>query len=283
MQEVEQWCCRWSPTLGSLEDTHENVWGTKTYDPETDIEKPTVFFGLYGLPDFMALWKHKGPKAVLWAGSDIRHFMNGYWLDTEGEIRLNPEPIARWIDENCGNYVENEVEWAALLSVGIIPTVRPSFLGDVNDFPMSYEWSEKPKLYTSVSGNDFELYGWDRIGQLAIDNPNVEFHLYGNTVEWPTNLRNVFVHGRVPNEQMNEEIKHMQGALRLTRFDGFSEIIAKSLLMGQYPVSLIPYPHALKPEEIGKLHDLKEPNKGRDFYITNLNNYPWNVQNNRTT
>jgi len=67
MQKVKH---RWSPTLGALEDTPENIWGTEEYNPETDSELPTVFCGLYGLPDFYALWRHKGKKWVWWsAGS----------------------------------------------------------------------------------------------------------------------------------------------------------------------------------------------------------------------
>ena len=76
-----KWQCKWSPTLGELEATHQEVWGTSDYVSD---ETPTVFFGLYGLPDFYALWRHKGRKCILWTGSDIRHFRDGYWLDEKG-------------------------------------------------------------------------------------------------------------------------------------------------------------------------------------------------------
>src|SRR5210317_1709798 len=85
--------CRWSPTLGELEDTAENIWGIKEYNPETDKDKPCVFFGLYGLPDFWALWRHRGKKWILWAGSDIIHFQNGYHLEYGGAIKIGAEPL----------------------------------------------------------------------------------------------------------------------------------------------------------------------------------------------
>ena len=275
---MSKWQCRYAPSLGALEDTPGNVWGTLPY---TDPEAPAVFMGLYGLPDFIALWRHKGKKAILWCGSDITHFKNGYWLDDKGEIRLPSRQLAVWINKHCENYVENKVEQKALQGLGIGAIVVPSFLGDVKKFAVSYQWSEKPKLYTSVSGDNFELYGWDRIPQLAEDNPDVEFHLYGASV--PTDrflpaegIKNVFHHGRVPKEQMNEEIAKMQGGLRLTQFDGFSEIIAKSVLMGQWPVSLIEYPHVLKLNEICLLKEKKEPNlEGRRYYQNAINKYPW--------
>jgi len=282
MQETEI-KCRWAPSLGLLEGTSDAVWGTTPYNPETDLDKPCVFFGLYGFPDFYALWRHRGKKWILWAGSDITHFRNGYWLDEKGEIRVDPQAFSDWIIENCESWVENDVERIALNGWGIESQICPSFMGNSDDFEISYQPSEKPKVYTSVSGNNFKLYGWDKIPQLAQENPNIEFHLYGNTEPpFPDTVfkpANIFIHGRVSKEEMNREIRDMQGALRLTEFDGFSEILAKSVLMGQWPVSLIEYPHMLEVSEINKLKNKTEPNiLGYRYYKGVLNNYPWNLK-----
>lgn len=276
MQEVTY--CRWSPTLGELEDTAEKIWGTPAY--ENDRDAPVVFFGLYGLPDFYTLWRHRGKKYILWTGSDITNFKNGYWLEEGGKIALNPRPLARWINKYCESWCENVVEQNALQIAGIYAQVCPSFLGNVKSYSLSFVPNNVPKLYTSVSGNNFELYGWHRIPELAKKNPDIEFHLYGNTIKPPYKFTdNVILHGRMPKEQMNVEIEKMQGALRLTSFDGFSEILAKSVLWGQWPVSLIKYPHMLLPTELGYFREKREPNKaGREFYLENLNKYPWNIK-----
>lgn len=270
---------RWAPSLGDFEDTPEHIWGTRPYYFEKHSTERVVFCGLYGLQDFAALQKHKGKKYVWWCGSDIRHFLDGYWIDEHGRNRIPPEVLAPWLEKHCENYVENMAEYKALFRVGIMATIRPSFLGDVDAYPLSYEHSERPKLYTSVSGDDFDLYGWDKIPRLAEENPHIEFHLYGNTktLTHLFKLPNVIQHGRVPKEQMNEEIKHMQGALRLTEFDGFSEILAKSVLMGQWPVSVIPYLHMLQLQDIKTLHERTLPNtEGRAHYHQWLNDFPWN-------
>lgn len=276
MQEEIKWKCRWSPTLGELESTAEEIWGTEEY--EGDRDDPTVFFGLYGLPDFYTLWRHRGPKCILWAGTDIIHFINGYWLDNAGKIKIDPDALAKWIDEECDSFVENKVEQKALRDVGIISEIVPSFLGRVEDYKLEYTWRDKTKLYTSVSGNNFKQYGWDKIYKLAQDNPDIEFHLYGNTEPFPvpTLFSNIIQHGRIPKEQMNEEIKKMTGALRLTEFDGFSEIIAKSLLWGQWPVSLIQYPHTVALENIRMTRLFDRPNtEGREWLLSKVNKYPW--------
>ncbi len=263
---------RVAPSIGELERTFEEAWGLETYNPETDKDEPTVFVGLYGLDDFYQLWRHKGKKWLWWAGSDIRHLRDGYWLDEKGKIKLISHPLAKWIQNNCESWVENGVEYDDLRKLGIKSQICPSFLGDVNDYKVEYKYNEVTKLYASVSGDDFELYKWHEIEKLAAKYPQIEFHLYGNTKEWKA--KNTIVHGRVPKEQMNEEIKTMQGGLRLLEFDGFSEVIAKSVLWGQWPVSAIEYPHTLKVSEIGLLK--KEPNlKGREYYLEKLNKYTW--------
>ena len=271
----ETYCCRMAPSIGKLEAEPGEIWGTKDYDPSTDKELPTVFFGLYGLPDFFELWRHRGKRFVFWAGTDITHFKNGYWLDDEGEISVNPNVLARWLNENCEHWVENEVEAMALRMLGISPKVCPSFLGDVSKFQIEFKSEEKIRLYTSVSGDNFKLYGWDEIPELARRNPDIELHLYGNTIPFLT-APNVVEHGRVPKEQMNEEIKSMTGALRLTKFDGCSELIVKAMLWGQWPISpFIDYPYILK--DLNELKSKRLPNiEGRNHYLKILNQFPWN-------
>lgn len=277
MQEVIY--CRTAPSIGELEGNCNDVWGTKEYpiyDPP--LEAPAVFFGLYGFRDFTTLWKHQGKKYILWAGSDIRHFQNDYWLDELGTIRIPSESLAKWINAHCESWVENEVEAEALERMGITSQVCPSFLGDVKDYEIEFEPSPNPKLYASVSGNDFALYQWSKIELIAAKNPKLEFHLYGNTVPWHSTNPNVIVHGRVPKEQMNREIKKMHGAIRPLPFDGFSEVLAKSILWGQYPVSEITYKHMYKMDNLDLIQYMKEPNiAGRNHYLKTLNAYPWNT------
>ncbi len=272
--------CRWSPTLGKLEDTAEKIWGTTQY--EGDLDEPTVFFGLYGLPDYYTLWRHRGRRWILWAGSDIKHFQAGYWLEDGGAIKLDSESLAQWINKYCESWVENDVERQALADLGIEAQVQQSFLGDVNEFPVSFVPNDRPKVYLSVSGNNFKEYGFHLIEEIS-DQCDVDFYLYGSD-EWESKKSNVFVRGRVPKEQMNKEVISMQCGLRLNEFDGFSEITAKSILWGQYPFvwSTFKY-HGIesfsnKQELVTLLNSLKDrkiPNPIRPFYVTNLNRYPW--------
>ena len=89
--------------------------------------------------------------------------------------------------------------------------------------------------------------------------PDIKFYLYGNTVPWKA-PKNVIVRGRLTQKEMDEEIKTMTGALRMVQFEGFSEILAKSILWGQKPISVIEY------------------NYDRKSLLKVVNNFPWNLK-----
>lgn len=287
---MQKWQCRIAPSLGDGFAGHPNdVWGTVPY---TNPDEPCVFFGMYGLRDYQVFYAHRGEKRILWCGSDIRNYLRGYWLDKTGEQRVDVKFPSIWkpIKDNgiwgatseIISYVENDLEAIALASKDVPSIVVPSFLGDVNKYQPQEIRTDKERYYTSVSGDDFELYGWDEIPDLAKKNPDTEYHLYGNmqAPQWADSkdivdtLRglnattryylsthpNITVHGRVSQEQMDEETKTMTGALRLTRFDGASEILVKSTLWGQKPIS--PYIHY---DWLGN----------RDKLISIVNKYPW--------
>lgn len=270
---MRKWQCRIAPSLGDGFAGHPNdVWGTIPY---TDPTEPAVFFGMYGVQDLQVFQQHTGIKHILWAGSDIRNMLNGYWLDTDGTSRMPGAPDV--LIQEGYHFVENELERLALSSLpGIFEEdveVVPSFLGNVTDYPVQ-KIKKKKQYYTSVSGDDFTLYGWNEIDKWAEKHPDVEFHLYGNRKPWYSTKENIVVHGRLPQAEMNRQIKCMTGAIRLTRFDGFSEIIAKSILWGQTPVS--PYIHY---QGIAREIDgAQKPD--REDWITRLNDYPWHVKNN---
>lgn len=269
-----------APSIGELEGPHELVWKTTEYK---DPHAPTVFFGCYGLPDFFAIHQHKGKRWVFWAGSDITHLQNGYWLEDGGTLRLDPTDMAAWLNKNAENWCENEVERKALEDMGIDAKVGQSFMGDIHEYTVTYKQNDRPSVYMSVSGDNFSLYGWDIVEQIA-DKCDVDFHMYGSD-NWTSVHPNVIVHGRVPKEQMNEEIKNMQSGLRLTvTMDGFSEITAKSILWGQYPIvaESFGYKHITSFRDLRnlvfQLNNLRYkagPNPARLYYKEHLNKFPW--------
>lgn len=288
MNYSKDYHCRWAKSLGELENTHQEIWGTKEYRFPRDIYKPTVFFGLYDIRDYLALRLHRGKKYVLWAGSDIENLANDF-LFNNGKLKWLsekccglPEFLAKGLDD-AQHYVENDYEHNKLVLEGIPSKVVPSFLGKIDDFPISYKQADIAKVFVSGHFGREKEYGFELVERLAKATfGHCIFYLYG--AKWSSKLLNVICCGVNSKEQFNEDLRNYQAGLRLNESDGFSEVIAKSILSGQYPISRLKYEgidsYETEEELIGLLKNLKnkrEPNyKIRQYYVNRINCYPWN-------
>lgn len=170
---------------------------------------------------------HWRTKVVFWCGGDI--------------VSLRKRKWAQWIFKGAINICENEREQKALADIGIESKIEPGIVDSMQDIPVSFTPSKTPHVYIAVHPSREKEYGLRLIEKIAPMVPDVMFHVYGNTII--TNEKNIFYHGKVSDEWFNDDIKNYQAALRLNTFEGFSEILAKSAIMGQYPISVIPYPH----------------------------------------
>ncbi len=279
--------CRYAPSLGELEGTPKEVWGTDVYNRKKHRNESTVFFGLYDMRDYVSLWNHRGKRWVLWCGSDITNLKNNFLLN-DGKLKKIskifsgfPRMLDRWLSHNVEHWVENEAEKFALLGLGIKSKICPSFMGNKYAYEITYEWRKDPQVYLSASNGRQKEYGWEIVENIADKLPMITFHLYG--ANWITHKKNVIIHGRVQKEQMNDEVKKMQCGLRLNEFDGFSEVTAKSILWGQYPITKIPNNgiQYFKDENelIGQLRKLTityKPNTDvRNYYLKRFNSFPW--------
>ena len=282
---------RTSSSIIGFREKAEKIWKLERYRFPQDIFKPVVFFGCYHIGDYFHYFVNRGKKTIVWAGSDI--------------LALKRSKIP-WhlLFKNAKHYCENEVEQKGLASKGISAEIKPSFLEDVNDFPVCFKPAERPQVFLSGHPEREREYGFGLVLELAHRLPDIDFHIYG--VKWTNELimpyidsvdintwvkykekrvklKNVIYHGRVSPEQFNEEIRNYHCGLRLNKHDGFSEIIAKSVLMGQYPISRIKYPYIdnYETEEelitlLKELKNKKEPNLStRQFWQIIVNNYPW--------
>lgn len=231
---------------------------------------------MYHIGDYARFLWHKGKKKVIWCGSDILNLRdNKVW-----------QIMIHW--RKAEHLCENEVEAILLKLFRIEPKVQPLCFDDPKQFELSYKQSEKPHVYVCCHSGEEQQYGVNMIEGIAWATPLITYHIYGTKKEvWhytsnPSvqfNMEtpiNVIYHGRVSNEQFNEEIKEYQAGLRLNDFDGFAEVLAKSVLMGQYPISRISYPFIDYAKDISSLiallndlHNKKKPNEEARKYWLN--------------
>ncbi len=237
------------------------------YNPATDKDEPCFFEGLYFEDDYLALVGHRGERVVYWNGSDVLRLLgNPKW-----QALLQSIPARHLADSP--KYVEE------LAGVGIAAECAPMFFGRVTDYPVSYRQASRPRVYMNANPGREDEYGVGKAFELAQAVPEVEIHVYGVDGEVP----GLVFHGRVPEAQMDNEIRDFQGCLKLNPRDCFSQTGIKSILMAQHPIfvnAIDGVTHApTKEAQIAALRALttkREPNLAlREKYINTFNRFDW--------
>lgn len=277
-----------SLSVVSFKKKAEEVWGLKEWEGITDPDKDLLFFGLYNDRDWALFDSFQGKKSVFWAGTDILQVLSDY--ERKRMLRNHPD---------TKHYCENTLEAEELNSIGLAAKIVPSFLDNVNNYPASYKPSKNPHVFLCGHDEREEEYGIGLVKRIAPRLKDTTFHIYGiNTessyfttsgitqdklAEIDTECPNIWYHGKVPEGQFNNEIMNYQCGLRPNEHDGFSEVLSKSVLLGQYPISRIIYPHiwSYQTEDelvalIDKLKYTSKPNlDARSYYLKEINNFPW--------
>lgn len=280
---------RVSSSIEPFKEKAEKALGLETYYSVVDgYDTPVVFLGLYHKSDYQSFRRPRIKRYVLWCGGDIQNFKRGY-LYGDGEKVLWKSKIASFfpwrkkiIKTEAEHFCENEDQRVVLEGLGIKASVVPAFWGNVDDFPISFKPAKPFQIYICGHPGREEEYGFDHAETLAGIFQNIEFHFYGAEIK--SDKSNVIGHGIAPEEQFNKEIRNYHCLLRLNEHDGFSDCLAKSILMGQYPITKIKHPyiwhynnehqliHLLK-----RLQKINKPNiEGRKYYHQVLNQYLWN-------
>lgn len=230
------------------------------------IWRPVIFFGLYNPIDYLKFFWHQGQKTVFWCGADI--YQLGWVAKLVKKIKAK-------------HIVENNLQKEILMMAlgGQVPLVKPQFFGNIDKYEISYKHSDTPHIYLfSHSDNGAEEQsGLSIIEKIAPELPEFTFHILGVN-DKKLHEPNIIYHGMVPEEILDDMIKDYQCGLRLHEYDGFSEVPAKSILMGQYPITRIPFPNidSFRTKEelmelLRNLKEKKEPNlKGREYWYKEL-------------
>lgn len=234
-----------------------------------NIFKPIIFFGVYNLIDFLKLFFHRGKRIVFWCGSDLRDL--NWWKKI-----LIKNMKARHVCET----MDGELD--VLLSLRKVVEVLPQFFGDIGEFQPCFKPSKTPHVFMNCHVGREKEYGLSTVQLIAEELPEFTFHVYGipffDSAFTFFFQKNIVFHGKVSEKQFNEEIRYYQAGLRLNKFDGNSDIVMKSVLLGQYPITYLNYDQidsAKSAEDlIEKLRELKKKkaaNPASDYWRERLN------------
>ena len=282
---------RTSSSITPFQEKAENALDLERYDYRVDgSDVPVVFLGLYHKSDYCSFLNQRVKRYVLWSGGDIQNFKRGYLYGDGGGLRKSKltKPFAfLWKNKvrktEAEHFCENDQQKRELESEGIKAIVVPAFWGNVKDYPVSFKAGKGLEVYICGHPGREKEYGIDYVtDRLAFLMSDVTFHIYG-VPGWRAKTSNVRSYGVIKEKKFNEEIKGYQCFLRLNEHDGFSDVLAKSILMGQYPITKIDYNTVLSFKDewtLVKLLDWVKKQKNpriesREYYLENFNKYPW--------
>ena len=260
-----------SPGVRQFSEKAQRTWGLDLWSGPEDPDKDLLFFGLYQPDDYTIFENCIGNKSIFWCGSDIFRM-----LGDQNYIKLVTQP-------NIIHYCETEVEAVNLIKAGILPEIIPSFLGDIKDYPVSFTppiEGENWKMWLCGHPGREAEYGFNEAKELVNIFDNVEIHLYGVT---GTSTNKIFYHGLVTEEQLDKDIRKYHCALRGNFHDGISEVVLKSLFLGQYPIARLPYEGVWQYKNFGELiervtdlqNQFEQNLKARSIWIKKINQFPF--------
>jgi hypothetical protein len=265
---------RVSSSVIGFKEKAERTWGLEEWQGMNDPVKEIVFFGMYHERDLGVFEMEFDKRIIFWCGSDVSRVVQDY----ERRRILKNYP-------DTEHYCENEIEQLELHNAGLEANIVPSFLDDVNKYQPSFvlPTDRKWKIWLCAHPEREDEYGVALAKRWAEKDPELEFHIYGiNKNVRDKDIPNVIFHGKVPEAQLNEEIKSYHAGFRPNFHDGFSEVVAKSVLLGQYPITRIKYADIWNYENEEQLRDCWEnlkkqttSNPARDLYLTRFNNFPF--------
>jgi hypothetical protein len=279
---------RTSSSIINFREKAEKSLGLERYNWKIDgYDVPVVFLGLYHKNDYDSFTRPRIKRYVLWSGGDIQNLKRGYLYGDGGGLWKSK--IARFIPfwkriiikTKAEHFCENYQQKKELENLGIRAKIIPAFWGDMNDFPVSFKEKIPLNIYICGHPGREKEYGWDTAKKLAEEFPDDLFHFYGSEII--EKRKNIISHGIISEEQFNKEIKKYQCLLRLNEHDGFSDVLAKSILMGQYPISKVVHNLVIGYKEFSDLKKfiewIKEQKRpfleAREYYLKNFNNYPF--------
>lgn len=200
----------------------EKYYNYKKYNEQDDISKLVFFEGLYFDEDYKIFKRHIGNKIVFWNGSDVSRLLND--INRINILKEFPDTL-----HLCHNNQLKE----ELLSIGINAEISPIFFGNIDKYKVNFKLGDKLSVYLVAHEGREEEYGINIVKNIAFKEPNIIFHIYGIK---GINTNNIFYHGIVNEEIMDNEIKDFHCCLRLNKHDGLSQTVIKSILFGHYPI-----------------------------------------------
>jgi glycosyltransferase involved in cell wall biosynthesis len=173
---------------------------------------------------------------VHWIGTDVLTYTKRY---NETQTVIN---------KDCINLAGSDLLQRELRQIGIESKVVPIV---PTDFAFrSLEMPEKHAVLAYIPANREEFYNMPLLKKVAKHFSNLDFHIVANSGENDSEkLPNVYYHGYLNAEQMNELYKKCSILFRFPEHDGLSMMLLEALGYGKSVIYRYEFPFAEYPKD----------------------------------
>ena len=135
-----------------FEQGFKDLWNLESY---SDLNKPSIFFGLYHQEDIDKLVNHKGPKILIWGGNDMQPHQLNLISKLQTHQTIYTWAYPGWFSNILSQY---KIKHKSLY----IP------IKDYSPF-QSITLGENIYVYKGIHGNRPDHYKWDEVVKPLIE------------------------------------------------------------------------------------------------------------------
>lgn len=202
-----------------------------------------------------------------------------HWIGTDVYEMLQsdkPEIYTGKIQHICGSQQLCDELKSIHIYADVIPIIPLKISMDLAGMP------QKHSVLIYLPEGKEEFYGADSIRNLAIRNPNIDFHVVANKGYKPLELSNVIFHGMLNSSEMSAMYEKISILLRIPKHDGLSMMVIEALAKGKQVLYKYEHPYVYTPRSLN-IDDLdrtfkeiistnpQENKKGHNYVVEHYN------------
>ncbi|MCM1157280.1 MAG: hypothetical protein NC300_02130 [Bacteroidales bacterium] len=204
-----------------------------------ELRKTPQVYIVYAMPNhsiMLTLARVFGKKVILhWIGTDVYNYIHS---------ADSPKPYTGKVSHVTGSQLLHDELEAAGIQSDIIPIIP---------FGMKLELMEMPDKHAALvylpKGRE-DFYRGDIVRELAVRNPDIDFHIVANDQYNPLDLPNVVFHGKLDSEKMNALYRQISVLVRLPEHDGLSMMVIEALAKGKQVLYRYEHPYVYTPDSM---------------------------------
>lgn len=205
-------------------------------------------FALWGNPQVYIVYAMPNDCLTLILARMFRKKVILHWIGTDVYNYTHKLVSTKPYTGNVSHVAGSPLLCSELKAVGIDAKMIP-----IVPFGMKLELMEMPEKHAALvylpKGRE-DFYRGDIVRELALRNPDIQFHIVANDGYASLQLSNVVFHGRLSAEEMNALYSEISILVRIPEHDGLSMMVLEALAKGKQVLYRYEHPFVYTPDTL---------------------------------